>query len=255
MMNPRIASEAADAGARQQLPGLEAIRRPRLYEEVAKQLQGMIGDGRLKPGDWLPPERELVRSFQVSRGSVRDAIRTLEVMGLVRSRQGEGTMVRGVSADALVPPLSAALVPKRELVAELLEIRRIVEPAFAARAATHATPEEIARLQDVLRRQRERTRRRESTIEEDSEFHYLVAMASRNSVVNRVVDVLMDLMRESRARSLQVDGRLERSLEGHARVLRAIQRRSPRAAELAMRRHLGEIEALLLGRPEPALSA
>ncbi|HUL59456.1 MAG TPA: FCD domain-containing protein [Anaeromyxobacteraceae bacterium] len=237
-----------------QLCGIDPIRRPRLCEEIAKQLQGMIGS-RLKPGDRLPPERVLMRRFQVSRGSVRDAIHTLELMGLVRSRQGEGTMVQDLSAESLITPLSAALVPKRELLAELLEIRHIVEPAFAARAAAHATAEEIARLQDVLRRQREKTRRRESTIAEDSEFHYLVAMASRNSVVNRVVDVLMDLMRESRARSLQVDGRLERSLEGHARILRAIQRRSPRAAENAMRRHLDEIEGLLLGRVGSAAPA
>lgn len=237
------------------LRGIEAIRRPRLYEEVAKQLQGMIGDGRLKPGDHLPPERELVRRFEVSRGSVRDAIRTLEVMGLVRSRQGEGTVVQDISASSLVPPLSAALLPKRELVAELLEVRKIVEPAFAARAAAHAAPGEIARLQDVIRRQREKTRRRESSIEEDSEFHHLVAMASGNTVVNKVVNVLMDLMRESRARSYHVDGRLERSLEGHTRVLRAIQRRSPRAAEIAMRRHLVEIEGLLLGSLQTALPA
>ncbi|HEY6100194.1 MAG TPA: FadR/GntR family transcriptional regulator [Anaeromyxobacter sp.] len=238
-----------------QLGGIEAIRRPRLYEEVAKQLREMIGDGRFRPGDRLPPERELVRRFQVSRGSVRDAIRTLEVMGLVRSRQGEGTKVQELTADSLIPPLSAALVPKRELIAELLEIRKIVEPAFAARAAAHATPQEVSGMQVVIRRQREKTRRRESTIEEDSEFHYLVAMASGNSVVNKVVDVLMDLMRESRARSLQVDGRLERSLEGHTRILRAIERRSPKAAELAMRRHLGDIEGLLLGNLQTSLPA
>jgi GntR family transcriptional repressor for pyruvate dehydrogenase complex len=213
---------------------------------VARQLQELIHHGRLKPGDRLPPERDLVRRFQVSRGSVRDALRMLEVMGLVRSRQGEGTVVQEISADTLVPPLSAALVPKRELLAELLELRRIVEPAFAARAAAHATPEAIASLEDVLRRQCEKSRRRQSTIEEDSEFHYLVATASGNAVVNRVVDLLMDLMRESRARSLQVDGRLERSLEGHSRILRAIRRRAPKAAEKAMRRHLEEIERLLL---------
>ncbi len=235
--------------------GIEAIRRPRLYEVVAKQLQGLITYGRLKAGDRLPPERELVRRFQVSRASVRDAIRALEVMGLVRSRQGEGTVVQEISAESLITPLSAALAPKRELIAELLEIRKIVEPAFAARAAAHATPEEIASMQDVLRRQRLKTRRRESPIEEDSEFHYFVAMASRNSVVNRVVDVLMDLMRESQVRSLQVEGRLERSLEGHARVLRAVERRSPRAAEVAMRRHLADIEALLLERLEPVVEA
>ena len=244
-----------DGGSEPRLPGIEAIRRRRLYEEVAKQLQGLIGNGRLKPGDRLPPERELVRRFQVSRSSVRDAIRTLEVMGLVRSRQGEGTVVQDLSAESLIAPLSAALVPKRELVAELLEIRKIVEPAFAARAAAHATPEEIARMQDVLGRQREKFRRHENSIEEDSEFHYVVAMASRNSVVNKVVDVLMDLMRESRARSLQVNGRPERSLEGHTRILRAIQRRSPKAAESAMRRHLTEIEGILLGNLKTALLA
>jgi GntR family transcriptional repressor for pyruvate dehydrogenase complex len=226
---------------------VEAVRRPRLCDEVARQLQELIHAGHLKPGDRLPPERDLVRRFQVSRGSVRDALRMLELVGLVRSRQGEGTVVQELSADNLMPPLSAALIPKRELLAELLELRRIVEPAFAARAAARATPEAIASLEDVLRRQRERSGRHESTILEDSEFHYLVATASGNAVVNRVIDVLLDLMRESRARSLQVDGRLERSLEGHTRILRAIKRRSPKAAEKAMRRHLEEIERLLLG--------
>ena len=242
----RLPAGRAGAAPDPPFPGIEAVRRPRLCDEVARQLQELIHHGRLKPGDRLPPERDLVRRFQVSRGSVRDALRMLEVMGLVRSRQGEGTVVQEISADTLVPPLSAALVPKRELLAELLELRRIVEPAFAARAATHATAEAIASLEDVLRRQREKSRRRQSTIEEDSEFHYLVATASGNAVVNRVVDLLMDLMRESRARSLQVDGRLERSLEGHSRILRAIRRRAPKAAEKAMRRHLEEIERLLL---------
>jgi len=235
-------------------PSVEAIRRPRLCDEVARQLQEMIQAGRLKPGDRLPPERDLVRRFQVSRGSVRDALRKLEVVGLVRSRQGEGTVVQELSADSLVTPLSAALVPKRELLAELLELRRIVEPAFAARAAARATPQAIASMEEVLRRQREKSRRHESTIEEDSEFHYLVATASGNAVVNRVVDLLMDLMRESRARSLQVDGRLESSLEGHTRILQAIRRGSPRGAEKAMLRHLVEIERLLLGDFAPAPS-
>ncbi|HET7826378.1 MAG TPA: FadR/GntR family transcriptional regulator [Anaeromyxobacter sp.] len=231
------------------LRGLEAIRRPRLSEEIARQLQAMIGDGRFKPGDRLPPERELVRRFQVSRGSVRDAIQALGAMGLVRSRQGEGTTVQGLSADLPAAAVAAPLLPPRGLVRELLEIRKIIEPAFAARAAVHATPEEIAALEDVLVRQREKCHRRESTIEEDSEFHYLLAMASGIGAVSRVVDVLMDLTRESRARSLQIDGRLERSIDGHARIVRAIQRRSPKAAEVAMRRHLAEIGSLLLGRP------
>ena len=77
----------------------EAVRRTKVYEQVAEQMQRMIRDGLLQPGDKLPPERELAEMLQVSRGSLRDAIRTLELMGLVEPRQGEGTVVRDLSAD------------------------------------------------------------------------------------------------------------------------------------------------------------
>ena len=84
------------------------------------------------------------------------------------------------------------------------------------------------------------------TSDEDSEFHYTIALAARNSVVLKLLDVLMDLLRESRARSLQVEGRRERSLAGHRRVLEAIKRRDAAAAERAVRQHLEEIESIVL---------
>jgi len=220
---------------------LQAVRKNRRYEQVAEQIQGLIARGVLKPGDRLPPERDLVSKFGVGRGSIRDAIRTLEVMGIVEPRQGHGTVVRELSADSLVVPLASVLSQKRHLVAELLDVRRMLEPALAGRAATNATPEEIARLEDILARQQEKVRRGEPGIEEDSEFHYAIAVAAGNTVMLRVLDVLMDLLRESRTRSLQVPGRLERSFAGHKRVLRAIKRRDASAAEKAVRQHLQEI--------------
>jgi GntR family transcriptional repressor for pyruvate dehydrogenase complex len=223
-----------------------AVRRTRVYEGVAQQIQRLIVDGALKPGDMLPPERELAERFAVSRSSVRDAIRTLELAGLLVPKQGEGTMVADVSADALVAPLASVLVRKRELIAELLDVRKILEPALAARAARNATPEDVARLEAILQRQKEKMARGESAVEEDSEFHYTIAVAARNSVVRKVLDVLMDLLRETRVRSLQVDGRLQRSFAGHRRVLDAIKRRDATAAERAVRVHLEEIEAIVL---------
>jgi GntR family transcriptional repressor for pyruvate dehydrogenase complex len=229
-------------------PGVEftAVRKTRLFESVAQQLQRLIVDGALKPGDRLPSERELAEQFAVSRGSVRDAIRTLELVGLVVPRQGEGTVVAEVSAEAVVMPIASLLLRKRELIAELLDVRKMIEPALAARAAVRASPEEIARLEDVLRRQREKTLRGESTVDEDGEFHYLVALAAKNSVVRSVLDVLMGLLRETRTRSLQTDGRSQRSLAGHRRVLAAIKRRDPEAAARAVRRHVEEIESIVL---------
>jgi len=224
----------------------EAVRRTRVYEEVAKQIERLIVEGGLKPGEKLPPERELVEMFQVSRSSIRDAIRTLELAGLVEPRQGEGTVVCDLSADSLVNPLAAVLVRKRELVAELIDVRKMIEPPLAARAATHASAAEIAYLEDILRRQGEKVRRGELAIEEDSEFHYNIAVAAKNSVVLKVLDVLMDLLRVTRERSLQVEGRLQRSFAGHRRIFSAIKRRDAPAAEGAMHRHLEEIEEIIL---------
>jgi GntR family transcriptional regulator, transcriptional repressor for pyruvate dehydrogenase complex len=223
-----------------------AVRRTRLFEDVARQVQALIVDGVLKPGDLLPPERQLAERFGVSRNSIRDAIRVLELAGLVVARQGEGNVVADVSASTLVAPIALLLTRKRKLVAELLDVRKMLEPALAARAAAHASDEQIARLEDILRRQRERALRGEPTVEEDSEFHYVLALAARNSVVLKLLDVLMDLLRETRARSLQTPGRPEKSLAGHRRILEAVKRRDPEAAERAVRQHLEEIESIVL---------
>jgi GntR family transcriptional regulator, transcriptional repressor for pyruvate dehydrogenase complex len=223
-----------------------AVRKTRVFEGIAQQIQRLIVDGTLKPGDRLPPERELAERFGVARSSVRDAIRTLELVGLVVPRHGEGTVVADVSPEAVVTPIASVLVRKRALIAELLDVRKMIEPALAARAAIRATDEDLARLEDVLRRQREKMLRGESTVEEDTEFHYGIAFAAKNSVVRSVLDVLMGLLRETRALSLQTRGRPQRSLAGHRSVLDAIRRRDPDAAERAVRRHLEEIEAIVL---------
>ncbi len=224
---------------------LEPIRRTRVYEQVASRIQQLILEGEFRPGDRLPTERELAEQFRVSRSSVRDAIRVLELMGLVEARQGEGTVVRDLSPDAVVTPLASLLLRSRGLLADLLDVRKMIEPHLAARAAVHATEEEVARLQAILDRQRAKAQAGQLAVEEDSEFHYTIATAARNQVILRILDVLMDLLRTSREKSLQVPGRLQKSLEGHRRILRAIRRRDPAAAEAAMRRHLEEIEQVL----------
>lgn len=226
-------------------PAFEAIRRNKVYEAVARQIEALILE-KLKPGDKLPPERELAEMFAVSRSSIRDAIRSLELSGLVEPRQGVGTVVCEVTADSLLNPLVNALNRKQELVSELLEVRKMIEPPLAARAASHASEDEIREMDDILRRQGEKMARDEMTIEEDSEFHYTIAMASGNSVVLKVLDLLMDLLRETRERSLQLPGRPQRSLAGHRQILAAIKKGDAAAAEAAMRRHIEDVEEIVL---------
>lgn len=222
-----------------------AIRKNRVHEEVARQLESLILK-QLKPGDKLPAERELASLLGVSRSSIRDAIRRLELVGLVEPRQGSGTRVREITTDTLVSPLANVIAHKRQMVSELLEFRQMLEPGMAARAAEHATPEDIARMEEILDRQERKVRHGSLAIEEDSEFHYRIATAARNSVVLKVVDVVMDLLRETRSRSLQSEGRPRRSMAGHRRILNAIRRRDPEAAEAAMRQHIRDVEKIVL---------
>ena len=226
-------------------PEFEVIRRNRIYEEIARQIEKMITE-KMKPGDRLPPERQLADMFGVSRSSIRDAIRTLELSGLVEARQGLGTVVREHSADAVINPLTQVLVQKRKLVGELLDVRKMIEPPLAARAAVHATSDEVAEMDSILRRQEEKMRGGELAIEEDNEFHYAIALAADNSVVLKVLDVLMDLLRETRERSLQVEGRPERSMAGHREILDAIKRQDAAGAEAAMCRHIEAVEKIVL---------
>jgi GntR family transcriptional repressor for pyruvate dehydrogenase complex len=226
-------------------PEFEAIRRNKLYEEVADKLQQWIL-AEMKPGDKLPPERQLAEMFGVGRSSIRDAARRLQAMGLVEPRQGHGTVVCEVSDDSIISPLSSVLVRRWKLVDELLDVRKIIEPGIAARAAGNASPEHISTMEEILRRQAGKLGRGQSAIDEDSEFHYCLALAADNSVVLRVLDVLMDLLQKSREQSLQLKGRPAKSLAGHRRIVAAIKRKDAAGAEIAMRQHLEEIETMLV---------
>src|ERR1700691_1154286 len=129
-------------------PDFEVIRRNKVYEEVAQQIERMILK-KLRPGDKLPSERELAEMLRVSRSSIRDAIRSLELIGLVEPRQGAGTIVRELSAGTKISPFTNALERKREQVTELLYSRKMLDPPLSARAATHASAEELAEMADI----------------------------------------------------------------------------------------------------------
>jgi len=226
--------------------GFEAISRNKVYQEVARQLERHILE-ELKPGDLLPPERHLGELLGVSRGSVRDAIRSLELKGLLEPRQGIGTVVCDPGSIAS-DPLTQALVDKRQLVAELIDVRKMIEPHVAARAALRASDQDLAEMQDILARQEAKVRRGEPATEEDTEFHYAMALASRNRAIVKVMETLMNVLRETREKSSQGKGRPQKSLAGHRRILAALKRHDAAAAEAAVGRHLQEIETIALNK-------
>lgn len=228
-------------GAREHKTQYRSIRKRRIHEEVAKQIRDMILK-KLRPGEKLPPEHEIATMLGVSRTSVKDAIRSLELIGVVEPRSGAGTVLREVSAHWAVNPMANVLVREPQLLRDLLDFQKILEPPLAALAAKHASAKEIGEMEEILRRQENKIRRGQLAIEEDNQFHCAIARASENTVVLKVLEVLMDLLLEIRERSLQGEGRRQKSAAWHARILAAIKRHDAAAAHQAMRRHIEDVE-------------
>jgi GntR family transcriptional regulator, transcriptional repressor for pyruvate dehydrogenase complex len=226
---------------------LEAIPRGRVYKAVAQQLEERVLS-HLQPGDTFPSERKLVQMLGVSRSSVREALRSLELMGLLEVRQGVGTVVKNPAADSPAGPVADALLQKQAHIAELLDVRKLLEPPVARIAAHHITPEQILHMETLLARQEEKLLRNQPAVEEDSSFHYTIAAAADNSVVLKLVDVLMDLLRETREKALQIDGRAEKSLAGHRRIVASLKARDAVGAGDAMLQHVSEIEDIVLNK-------
>lgn len=225
---------------------LAPVRSTRIYEEIVRQVKGMIREGRLTSGDRLPPERELAEKFLVSRTSVREALRALESLGLIESRPGEGTFIREVSVDRLVEPLAHVIVSQREAVAELFEARRLLEPAIAGLAARRATPEERQEMERILEDQGREIAAGRTGLAEDAEFHAAMGRAAHNRAITRIVHAVMDLLTQSREESLNTPGRAQRSHEDHRRILAAVAARDPDGAARAMSAHLEAVEALVV---------
>lgn len=222
------------------------IKKTRIAEEVADRIRVLMLDGTFPPGQPLPSERHLAERFGVSRGSIRDALRTLETIGLLETRHGQGTFPHELSVDRLVAPLASVMAYRSDLQDELLDVRRMFEPAVARVAAERATDEDLVELQRLLDVQRQKLKAGQSAIVEDTAFHAILARATRNRVVMSIMATLNDLLVESRTQSLKQKGRPARSIDGHEAVVAALRRRDSEGASQAMYNHIDQIANIQL---------
>lgn len=241
------ASPAAHSSANAGAGRIEPIRKTRVAEQVADRIRLLILDGTFPSGRPLPAERQLAERFGVSRGSIRDALRVLETIGLLATRHGQGTFPQELDVDRLVAPLASILSYRQDLEDELLDVRRMFEPAVARVAAARITDEDLVDLQRILEAQRKKLRTRQSAIVEDTAFHGVLARATRNRVVVSIMATLNDLLVESRKLALRQEGRPSRSMQGHEAVVAALEKRDADAAAKAMREHIDQIADLLRG--------
>jgi GntR family transcriptional repressor for pyruvate dehydrogenase complex len=222
---------------------LRAIKKTRIHEEVFSQIHELIKEGRFKARDQLPSERELAETFKVSRTSVREALRALETQGLVVSRTGMGNFIADLPVESLIGPLARLLIGEKKALADVFEMRKLIEPQIAALAAERATHSDIAQLKRIVAKQTAAVNRGETGVEADAELHYSIGHATRNQALQKLVSGLMEMLSRSREESLQTARRRKASIDTHRRIIAAIEKHDKNRARNEMLRHIEEVEA------------
>lgn len=207
-----------------------------------QQFHTLIRQGVLQHGARLPSERSLADQFKVSRSSVREAIRSLELQGLVVSRRGAGTFINTENLESVVALIATTLSSGSETLQEIFEVRHLLEPQIVAVAAKRASPEEIEQLEDILEDQQRQISRGQTGVDADTAFHFALASATHNSALVKVVSAVEDILRLSRDYSLQEPGRPQRSLASHRQILNMVKDRDSDGAKQAMEHHLTSVE-------------
>ena len=231
---------------------VNTTRGRRLYEDIVQRFRLLIREGALKPGERLPSERVLAEQLQVSRSSVREAIRSLELQGLVVSKRGSGTFINTDNLEAMVALIASTLTSGSDTLKHIFEMRHMLEPQIAGVAAQRATEQEVSDLESILEQQVQEIANGGTGVDADTAFHFALASATHNSALVKVVSAVEDILRRSRDRSLQEPGRPQRSLASHREILRMIRAGDADGARSAMEYHLTSVEPENISSHQPS---
>ncbi len=214
------------------------ISRTRLSESAINQIKEFIIHHELQPGSKLPSERELGKRLQISRSSIREALRILEIMGLVEVKSGKGTYVKDLTGD-LFTPLPVWVSDYRDKIHKHFEARLILEPEIAALAARRSTPHDIELLRENIKIQASFTDEQlADRIQTDINFHCLIAEAARNETLLMLFNSLARISFHGWKAAIKTKGRNKTAVKEHLELIETISKRDENGARKAMRDHM-----------------
>ena len=226
------------------------VQTKKVYMKIVEQVRDLIKEGRLKPGDKLPPEQVLAEKFGTSRPSVREALSALEILGITESRGGKGNFIKDNFNFPLYEQVFRELEGE-ESPFELLEARKVVETEIVGLAAKKATEEEITAIQGSLNKMKDAMTNIPEIMEFDREFHINIAKAAHNSLLFSMMIYLTDLLKEKlwinlKEKSWSIPGHTQKYFEEHNEILKAIKNKDSKRARNRMFDHLAGVERDLL---------
>ena len=237
---------------------LRPVGKQRVAEEIIDQLRGLILKGAYAPGDKLPPERKLAEELGVNRASLREAIKSLEQMGLVKTRQGDGTRVLDFMQTAGVELVSHLLPsdgkPNLDVLADVLDFRRFFGREVARQAAHKASPEELRRLEEIADRAADPDLDPEGLLKLDFEFYVEITRAAKNRVFQLLINTIRSAVLSYSAVFAAFNPPPVQVRKHHRELLKALQARDADKAAAIADAHLkkGAEQVLVAFRPPTA---
>ena len=218
------------------------IKHVKVSDEVVDQIRNLISQGKLKPGDRLLPERELIREFDVSRPSLREALNSLITMGFLEIK-GKRTFIKSVASESMQNPLSLLIKADAQKLFDLIEVRKAIEAWGAFLAAQRATEEDIKQLENIIEDMKKAYEQGRSWEKQDADFHLGMAQATHNTIQTHMMSTIYDLLRESVAKVFKDRAKVKKLLDHHQRIFNAIKNHSPDKARERILEHLNYVES------------
>ena len=245
------AAQDAASSALPPAPGLSQT------DVVLQGIKSMITSGRLVAGSRLPVEKDLALTLGVSRGPLREGVRALCIMGVLETRQGDGTYVTSLDASLLLAPMAFMVdMQTTEHRRDLHGVRRVLETEAAARAALHITDDQLREAEGILEAMRplvfaEPLADHEKIVAQDVAFHHVIAKGADNDALAALIDALADRTFVARRSIGELhEEQVRRSFDEHAAILGALRQHDPDRARLLMSHHLLTVEDLIGDGPD-----
>ena len=216
-----------------------------ILKQIEARILDMVKRDEIGPGGRLPSERALAEGFDVSRNTVREAIRALVEQGILVCRPNAGSFVAPDAPDRMEACLKKELDKRKLRLAEIFEVRKILEPAVAAQAALKIDPKGLDALSSVLEQQKQALETRGNPVKYDERFHDILVESTGNAVLKTLFRTLNRVTAEIRTPELQSLERASRSAKGHGRIVEALARGDRDGAFQAMTDHMDEIQDVL----------
>lgn len=227
----------------------ETIESKKISQIVIEQIQNMIMKGELKSGDKLPPERELTKTLKIGRPALREALKALEVIGIIESRHGQGNFIVNNTENSVFKPLSLSFKLSNGNIQEILELRHLIEAYTVKKAALLANTKAINKLYEIHNAMiKAETKEKKSYY--DKQLHFEIAKISENFLINSVLEstsYLFDIFINKTVRmSYFGEDSIEKIYQEHLNIIKSIEKHDADEASKFMNYHLNNIVVSML---------